>query len=557
VDGPRSRGTAAEFNLAELQEALAARIGARDALVSPSRRVSWSELTERTRRLANFLLDRGLSLWAERDALGPSESGQDRVAICLHTSPEYIETMVGCFKARLAPCNVNYRYVPAELADLLTDMAPAALVYEPSFADRLGAALSATGQQPVLIEVGGDPGQVALPDAIPYEAALASASPDRPGVEWRPDDLYILYTGGTTGQPKGVLWRQADVFVTALGGRNYRDGEREWCSLEEMVDDTVARRGVRALSAAPLMHGTGQWISLQALHTGGAVIIPAAAERFDADAVLDAVARERVQLLAIAGESFAKPLLEAMDGTERDLSALSVLASSGAALTAASKRALVARIPRLRIRDTMGASEAGPVAEAGTGTADGPVRFLPSDDTHVVDEAQQRFLAPGHRGTGWLARGGRIPLGYLNDPAKTARTFKVVEGLRVTIPGDRARLAADGTVEVLGRDAVTINSGGEKIFAEEVEAAVMRHPGVRDVLVVGRPSERWGSEVVALVETEPGVVLDPAEVIETCRASVAGYKAPKAVVIVDRVRRNPAGKADYTWARDVVARSSV
>jgi fatty-acyl-CoA synthase len=539
-----------EFNLAEVHEALAEPLGSRDAVVSPSRRVSWSAFTARTRRLANFLLDHDVSIRRAREELSPWESGQDHVAICLYSGIEYLEAMYGAMKARAAPCNVNYRYRAQELAELLDDMRPKALVYQTRFAEQLGEALAAAGLSPLLVEVGDGQGP-SLPGALEYEAALATASPNRPDLRWSPDDLYVIYTGGTTGRPKGVLWRQADLFVTATGGRNYREGRREWRSLEELVTQLAGRDGVRSLTAAPMMHGTGQWVSLQAFHTGGTVVLPAVVERFDADSVLDAVRDERVNLLAIAGESFAKPLIEAIDRKERDLTSLIALATSGAALSPVSKEELLARLPGLRIRDTMGSSEAGPVAEAvdrGSTTAD-HVRFSPSPDTFVLDEARTRRLTPGEPGPGWLARTGRIPLGYLNDPEKTAQTFPVIEGRRTSVAGDRARVSADGQIEVLGRDAVTINSGGEKIFAEEVEAAIIGHPAVRDVLVVGRPSERWGSEVVALVEPEAGQAVEPTEIVARCRAVLADYKAPKDVVVVPRVMRNPAGKADYAWAR--------
>jgi fatty-acyl-CoA synthase len=302
------------------------------------------------------------------------------------------------------------------------------------------------------------------------------------------------------------------------------------------------------------MHGTGQWVSFQALHTGGAVIIQRVVDRYDAGDVLDTVERERVSLLTIAGESFAAPLIDAIDARERDLSSLVVLSSSGAALSPKSKAAIMARLPWLKVRDTMGSSEAGPIAD----TVDTPgtrshrvARFRPDPDTCVLDDSRSEVLAPGHGGTGWLGRSGRIPLGYMNDADKTAATFRTISGRRFSIPGDRARLHDDGTVEVLGRDAVTINSGGEKIFAEEVEAAVRHHPGVRDVLVVGRPSERWGSEVVAIVEPAPGVTLDPVELLSTCAVEIARYKLPKAVIIVERIVRNPAGKADYGWANAI------
>ncbi|MGP0030053.1 MAG: AMP-binding protein [Acidimicrobiales bacterium] len=542
-----------EFNLAAVQETLAEAIADRDAIVSAAGRLTWGELTERTRRLANCFLDRGLTVARERPALGDYECGQDRVAVLLYSRPEYIETMLGAFKARLAPCNVNYRYVASELISLFADMAPAAVVYEAPFAEVLDQALDRPGPRPLLLEVGSAGGRVSLPGAIAYEDALAGSSSSRPTVAWSPDDLYLLYTGGTTGAPKGVLWRQADIFVAALGGRNYREGARDWGSLEELRTAVAGREGVRALSAAPFMHGTGQWIAFQALHAGGAVVIPHVVERFDADDVLDTVAREHVGLLAIAGESFAQPLLDALDAKQRDLSSLRMLVTSGAALTPGSKKRLTDHLADLRIRDTVGSSEAGPIAQiVSSGASAGEqTRFAAGDGALVVDENRERLLAPGHPGTGWLARGGRIPLGYLNDPDKTRETFRVIDGRRVSIPGDRARIEADGTIEVLGRDSVTINSGGEKIFAEEVESALLQHPDIRDVIVIGRPSDRWGSEVVALIETRDGRPLETEGVRELCRRHIARYKVPKQLIFVDHVARNPAGKANYTWARRV------
>ncbi|MGH9171551.1 MAG: AMP-binding protein [Acidimicrobiales bacterium] len=545
-----------EFNVAEVLEALGDSLGDREAVVTPRLRLSWAELNERTRRFANHLLAHGLGVNRERQVLASHEAGQDRVAICLLNGHEYIEAIVGSFKARCAPCNVNYRYVTTELADLLADMRPRAIVYSAQFAEALLAALATCELEPLMIEIG-----------EAYEATLSASSPSRPALSWSPDDLYILYTGGTTGRPKGVLWRQADAFVTAFGGRNYRDGGREWASMEEMVAAVAGREGSRGLSAAPFMHGTGQWVSFQVLNTGGTVVIPGVVDRFDARDVLDTLERERVSLLTIAGEAFAAPLLEALDERRRDLTALAVISSSGAALSPKSKEALVARLPWVRIRDTVGSSEAGPLAGSldrttapqslpAPGQAPGSALFERGADTVVLDETRSAVVAPGHDGVGWLARGGRIPLGYMNDPEKTAATFKTIAGRRLTIPGDRARMLADGMIEVLGRDAVTINSGGEKIFAEEVEAAVRLHAGVRDVLVLGRPSQRWGSEVVALVEPAPGCQLYEAEVVDACRGSIARYKLPKAVIFVGRIERNPAGKADYRWARRVVAQAT-
>ena len=542
--GPR------EYNLAEVHEAMAEAIGTREAIVSSSGRMTWSQLSERTRRLANFLVARGLTVHKERSELGGSEVGQDRVAILLHNRPEYIESMLGSFKARLAPCNVNYRYVATEVADLFDDMRPAAVIYETRFASILESAVAKMPSAPVLLEVGTGQHRVSFPDAVAYEDALAGSSSGRPSVSPSLDDLYILYTGGTTGKPKGVLWRQADIFAAALGGRNFRENGREWESLEELLMSVAQRRGTRALSAAPFMHGIGQWVAFQALHTGGAIVIPSVIETFDANDVLDTVSKEEVSLLAIAGESFAKPLLDAMKSTTRDLSSLRLLISSGAALTSHSKKHLIEQIDGLRIQDTVGSSEAGLMAQnvTATGNDQQSPRFTAGNDTFVLDETRTQMLAPGHAGNGWLARGGRLPLGYFNDPERSEETFPEIDGVRVCVPGDRARIDPNGTIEILGRDSVTINSGGEKIFAEEIEAVIQHHPGVRDVIVVGRSSKRWGNEVVALIEPIPDGSIHTDEIYALCHQNLARYKAPKEIIFVDHVGRTAAGKPDYVWA---------
>jgi alkylation response protein AidB-like acyl-CoA dehydrogenase/acyl-CoA synthetase (AMP-forming)/AMP-acid ligase II len=549
-----------EGNLAVVQEALAERLADREAVVTADRRLTWAELTDRSRRLANMLLAAGVTVRTARSELAPYESGQDAVALYLFNGHQYLEAMLGAFKARAVPGNVNYRYVEAELLQLLGDMAPRAIVFDGRFASRLAAVVDRLPHRPILLQVaaGAAPAEPLLPGAVDYETALAGASPARPPVDWSPDDLYTLYTGGTTGQPKGVLWRQADVFVAAMGGRNFRE-RREWRSIDEIVDAAVARPGPRVLSAAPFMHGTGQWVAFQALHAGGSVVVPPVVDRYDAADVLDTVEVERVTLLVIAGEAFARPLLDAVGARRRDLTSLTTVASSGAALSPASVDELRHRLPGLRVRDTVGSSEAGPQAEILTADGSGlPPSFQPTPGTCVVDETMTHVLARGHAGVGWLARAGRVPLGYLGDAERTARTFPTVDGRRMAVPGDRARLLADGRIELLGRDATTINTGGEKVFAEEVEAAVRADPAVRDVVVVvGRPSERWGSEVVALVQPEPGATLDRERLRATCAERLARYKLPKAFVEVDAVRRSPSGKVDLAWARSVVTGSAV
>ena len=543
------------FDLATLSETIADAVPDREALVWGDRRFTYAELRDRTRRLANHLVGAGLGCHTERDALAGHESGQDHLALYLHNGNEYLEGMLGAYKARVAPFNVNYRYVEEELVYLLNDARATAIVYHDCFADRVAAVRDQVPSLRVLLQVADDSGADLLPGAVRYEEALAAASADRPSVTPSPDDLYILYTGGTTGMPKGVLWRQADILVAALGGRDAATG-----TVLDSLDAFAARAlegGTRVLPAPPFMHGAGHWIALGAWHSGNTVVIQDDAERFDADDVISVIEREAVNLLLIVGDAFGKPLLEALERRDEALASLLIILSGGAALNASYKARLIERLPQVTIMDSIGSSEAGgqgsTVSNADTGASTG--RFVPGPGSVVVSEDLDAVLAPGHEGMGWWAKQGQVPLGYLGDPEKTARTFPVIDGVRYSVPGDRARLLDDGSIELHGRDSVTINSGGEKIFAEEVEHAIKQHPDVWDAVVAGRPSERWGQEVVAIVQLREGATLDTEALLAECARHLARYKLPKAFVPVDRVLRSPAGKADYRWAREQALRA--
>lgn len=543
-----------DFSLAELNEAIAEAIPERECLVGEELRLSYGEVRDRTRRLANLLRARGLGAHRERSRLEPWECGQDTLALYLYNGNAYLEGMLGAFKARLAPFNVNYRYVEEELIYLLRDAGTRAILYQASFAPTLAKVLSSLPAPELLLQVADDSGNGLLPGALDYESALASASPEPPAVTVSPDDLYILYTGGTTGLPKGVLWRQADIFVTALGGRR-RDGS-ENPSLEDIVE-RARRGGLRALPAAPFMHGASHWAAFTNFHLGNTVVVQGRPAHLDAADVLSTAAREGVSALLIVGDAFARPLLDELARRSYDLSALRALVTGGAALNARLKAELLERLPQIRILDTVGSSETGAqgeqVSSRETGVSTGT--FQPGPDSCVLDADLTRVLAPGDPELGWFAKRGRVPLGYLGDPEKTARTFPVVGGVRYSVPGDRARLRADGVLELHGRDAVTINSGGEKIFAEEVEHALKHHPAVYDAVVVGRPSERWGQEVVALISLRDGARPSEAELRDACADHLARYKLPKAFVFLDEIVRSPSGKADYRWAREQLARS--
>jgi 3-oxocholest-4-en-26-oate---CoA ligase len=543
-------------NLAELHEAIAAAVPDEECLVWRDRRLTWSQVTERTRRLANALRDRGLGTVVPRSELAGHQSGQDHLACYLTNGNEYLEAMLGAYKARLAPFNVNYRYVAEELHHLLADAAARAVVVHSRFAPTLAAVLPDLPGVEVVLQVPDDSGHPLLPGAEWYEDALAAAAPERPDVAWSPDDLYILYTGGTTGLPKGVLWRQADIAVAAFGIRD--TGGREFGSLRAAVDRAVEADRTRFCPAPPFMHGAGHWNAFSAWGRGDAVVVQSVTDRLDPVDLFRTIERERVGFLLIVGDAFAQPMLDELEtgGHAYDLSSLRTIMSGGAALSAPRKARLLELLPHVTIIDGVGSSEAGGQLRQTTtsrGAAAATGTFVPDPDSMVLSDDRRSLLEPGHDGTGWLAKRGRIPLGYLGDEEKSATTFPVVGGVRYSVPGDRARLRSDGVVELLGRDSVTINSGGEKIFAEEVEAAISQHPGVYDVVVAGRPSDRWGAEVVAIVRLRPGASATADDLLAEAGRHVARYKLPKTIVFRDEIVRSPAGKADYRWAAAVAS----
>jgi fatty-acyl-CoA synthase len=535
---------AADHNVAALHEAIAAAVPERECVVAGGVRRTWADVTGRTRRLAAVLADAGIGLRrppggeGEPGVAEPWRSPHDHVALYLHNGHEYLEGMLGAWKARAAAVNVNYRYVATELAYVLGDNDAAAVVFHGTFAATLAEVLPGLGGVRLLLQVDDGSGAPLLPGARWYEEALAAATP-RPPVGLSPDDRYILYTGGTTGMPKGTLWRQGDFLATALGVTAPAD---------EIVDAARARAGLRSLPSAPFMHGAAHWNAISAWMSGGTVVVQDDPTRFDPADVLATCARERVSALQIVGDPFARPLVDELDAHDHDLSHLRFLLSGGAILSPPVKQRLVDRIPGLRIVDVLGSSETGRQAVAGHGSA----AFRPERTAVVLSEDRTRRLVPGDDEIGWLAQAGRVPLGYLGDPAKSAATFPVVDGVRHAVAGDRVRLRPDGTLDLLGRDSVTINTGGEKVFAEEVEQVLTAHPAVADAVVAGRPSERWGSEVVAVLSARPGATAPDDEALRAhCRLSLAGYKVPKAFRWVDEVVRSPAGKADYAWARSV------
>jgi acyl-CoA synthetase (AMP-forming)/AMP-acid ligase II len=537
-------------NHALLLDAVASALPDREAIVFRDRRITYGELQDRTNRFANALLNMGIGPPAPRRDLANWESGQDHVALYLYNGNEYLEATCGANQARAVPFNVNYRYVEHELAYLLNDGTPAVVVFHEAFAPTLGAVLPSLRRPPRLVQVADGSGHGLLPAAVDYDELLAGASSDPPLTAPGPDDLYILYTGGTTGMPKGTLWRQADIYDAAIGGFAITTGI-DVSSLEAARRSAPASNAIRAMPLPPFMHGAAGWAALGTLLAGGTIIIQDVVTRLDPVDVLRVVEREQVQTMVMVGDAFARPICEELERGAYDVSSLTVVVSGGAVLSPAMKERLLNLLPHAFILDAGGSSETGTqlAAFSSKGQAADLAVFTPNEWTCVVDDRRERLVEAGHAEAGWLGKRGAIPLGYLGDEQKTAATFPVVAGERISIPGDRARLRVDGLVELLGRESMTINSGGEKIFAEEVEQAIVRHPDVDDVLVVGRPSEQWGSEVVAVVQVHHGAAVTDADLLATASEQIARYKLPKVIIRVPTVQRSPSGKADYAWAK--------
>ncbi|WP_232678323.1 AMP-binding protein, partial [Nocardioides sp. R-C-SC26] len=374
------------------------------------------------------------------------------------------------------------------------------------------------------------------------------------GVLWRQDDVYVSSMGGTpfgtTGMPKGVLWRQDDVYVSSMGGTPFGTTEPS-ASYEAIATHAASGAGrMTLLMIPPFMHAAAQWSTFHMITGGGTIVLPDNVHTFDPADALTVAARERCVSIPVIGDAIALPLIEEVERGDYDLSALGAINNGAAPLSPSTRARILATLPNIFIMDAAGASETGLQMSSLTAAGmdlDAGV-FTPQGDTAVLDETMTRVLGPGEGG-GWLARRDKVPLGYLGDAEKTARIFPEIDGVRWSVPGDRADVLPDGRIRLLGRDSVTINSGGEKIFAEEVESAVMAHPAVRDVVCVGRPSERWGSEVVAIVQLVDDAAVSDEELIAVAGEHVARYKLPKAILRVPVVQRSPSGKADYRWAK--------
>ncbi|MCU0309720.1 MAG: AMP-binding protein [Acidimicrobiales bacterium] len=524
------------WNFADVWETVAATLPEAPALVQGRRRLDWCEFDRRADALAAWLLAEG------------AEPGET-VAQYLYSSPEYLVSVFAAFKLGLAPVNTNYRYAPSELAYLWDNADAGTVVFHGEFADRVDRVRAELPgpRRWVWVDDGSGP---CPPWATDWDEIVASSPHDGPTLpRWgrSPDQLYLVYTGGTTGLPKGVMWRQDDLFAllnASAAVRHPDDGGLEG------VAASLVKPGPVHLTAAPLMHGTGAFSSFMALSSGGSVIT-LVDRHFPVVEILDTVEREQVKSIAIVGDAMAKPLLAALDAEPGrwDISSLRVMTSSGVMWSAPVKQGLLAHAPRLLCVDTLGSSEAVGMALS-VASADGErgragtASFTLGDDTKVLTE-DGREVVPGSGEIGMIAMRGRVPLGYHKDPEKSAATFRHLGGSRWSVPGDYATVDADGTLRLLGRGSVCINTGGEKVYPEEVEEAVKGHPDVVDAVCVGVPDDRFGEVVVAMVELSPGAELDEQAVIAEVKEHLAGYKAPKRVHALASLDRAANGKADY------------
>ena len=553
-----SNAKPSQYNLAQVNEAIVGAVGARTAIVFGRRRFSYVELGNRSRQLARVLRARSVGVQrTHRTARGPHESHQDHVAIFATNGNEYLETMLGAFKAGAVPLNINYRYVADELRYVLVDCAAKAIVFQSAFASTVEEVLPGLPEPPVLLQIDDGSGADLLSRAEWYEPALASATnaPLEWAKEWSPDDLYILYTGGTTGAPKAVLWRQGDIHRASLGGRNPATRET-WPTIEGLVSFAVNDPSPNiVLPSSPFMHGAGHWTALQALNLGGTVVIQDDVNRLNAANICSVIERERVTYLQVVGDTFCRPIADEIDAGTHDLSSLRTIRTGGTGLSMTLKRRLLDRLPGVTLMDSMGSSEGGGqgIQFMRAHDVSEPTGFTPVEGSAILSANRERVLRPDENETGWLAKKGDIAMGYLGDLKKTLETFQMIAGDRYSVPGDRARWLADGTIELLGRDSATINSGGEKIFAEEVEEAILHHPDVQDVLVASRPSERWGQEVVAVVALRANATASKADLSAEAGRHIARFKLPKEWIFVDTVVRLPAGKPDRRWAARVAA----
>ncbi|MEV0703153.1 acyl-CoA synthetase [Saccharopolyspora sp. NPDC050389] len=521
------------YNIADLFEHAVDLVPDRVAVICGERRLTFAQLDRRANRLAHHLTARGL---------GPGS----HIGVYSRNSIEALETMLAAYKIRAVPININFRYVPNELRYIFGNADLTALVHERRYSDNVAKVRPDFPElHEVLVIEDGTDADYAGYGGVEYESVLAGRSDERDFPERSADDLYLLYTGGTTGMPKGVMWRHEDVWRVLGGGIDFMTGEAmrdEW----QQARAGAESGGLIRLPAAPFIHGAAQWASFGNLFACSAVVF---VPQFDAHEVWRTIEREQVHVLAIVGDAMARPLIEAFHEGGYDASSLLAISSSAALFSPSVQRQYLDALPNVVITDSIGSSETGfsgiGVIGRESGQTGGPRVNADADTTVIRDDGS--FADPGE--IGWLARSGHVPLGYYKDEEKSRSVFVEIDGNRYVVPGDYARIEDDGTVTMLGRGSVSINTGGEKVFPEEVEAALKSHPDVFDALVVGVPDERLGQRVAAVVQPRAGVAPGLADLDAHVREWIAGYKVPRSLWLVDQVIRSPSGKPDYTWAK--------
>ncbi|MET9497957.1 acyl-CoA synthetase [Streptomyces sp. NPDC006552] len=537
-----------EYNLADLFESIVDVVPDREALVhidhpgtGAERRLTYAQLDAAANRVAHHLTDSGLR---------PG----DHLGLHLYNGVAYLQTVLGCLKARVVPVNVNYRYVEEELAYLYRDADLAALVFDAEFTPRVAAALPHARKLRHLVRVGAPAPDAPALDAVDFARAEEGASSGRGFGPRSADDQFIIYTGGTTGMPKGVMWRQEDLFFSGLGG-GAPTGEPV-ARPEELAERVAAGgEGITFFPTPPLMHGTSTLTAFIGFHFGQRVVIHS---KFVAEEVLRTIEKERVTSVSLVGDAMLRPLIDALSGPLKgtDCSSLFSVSSSGAIMSDTVRAQFQALVPDVLLLNNFGSSESG---FNGTATDDSGAgrgfRLRVNSRTQVVDPATHEPVGVGQ--VGRVAQRGHVPLGYYNDPGKTAETFFHKDGERWVLLGDMATVDEDGVVAVLGRGSQCINTGGEKVYPEEVEQALKAHPDVYDALVAGVPDPRWGQHVAAVVQLRTGAPALTLDAVQThCRPRLAGYKIPRQLVVTESVQRSPSGKADYRWARAVAAASA-
>jgi fatty-acyl-CoA synthase len=534
-----------EKQFATIWESIADSIGDSPAVTQGTVTRTWSEYEQRASRLASALVDAGLQ-------------PQSKVGLYLYNSNEYLEAQFATFKFRGVPVNVNYRYLDEELLYLLDNSDAEALFFHSSLGDRVARVVDRLPKLKLLVEVSDD-GEHHVVTAIPYNTLLADYDP-MPRITRDEDDIYMLYTGGTTGMPKGVMYQMGSLVEGFVNGGLAFIGmtpPAEISQLGTTVRDAHAS-GIRPITipGCPIMHGTGMWIGAMMPQSGGAHVVTLQKRSFDAHEMFQVVQEKKATLAVVVGDSFVKPMIRALDeaiakGKPYDASSLKMIASSGVMWTSEVKEALLDRIEHVVLLDAMGSSEGSMGTSISMkGLPPKTAKFAVAPTTKVFTD-DDREVVPGSGEIGKVAAGGAVPLGYYKDPEKSSKTFRTINGVRYSFPGDMATVEADGSLTLLGRGSQVINSGGEKIFPEEVEEAVKRVEGVLDCLVVGIDDEKFGQAVTAVASLSPGAKVEEAAIIANVKTQLAGYKAPKRVVFVTQIPRAPNGKADYKTARDM------